>query len=191
MTTDDNTIRAGDYVCCTAEANTSHAGKIGQRYRVVDVRPHGSLDLEPRADEHCTYWTQCDQKRFVKSYRPPCDHDLALAESLEVIRLAACPHLPADPKARKAIPLATGLLDYFPDALAAVAALSQRATDQHHPGEPVHWDRNKSADEADTLMRHFLDRGTIDTDGQRHSTKIAWRALALLQKELEAARAAA
>jgi hypothetical protein len=29
--------------------------------------------------------------------------------------------LPDDPKARKRIPLATGLLDYFPDAMAAVA----------------------------------------------------------------------
>lgn len=109
-------------------------------------------------------------------------------ENLEVVRKAACPHLPADAQARKDIPLATGLLDYFPDALAAVAALSARATAQHHPGQPHHWDRTKSADEADTLMRHFLDRGTLDTDGQRHSTKVAWRALALLQKEIEADR---
>lgn len=110
-------------------------------------------------------------------------------ETLDIIRRASCPHLPAGAAERKAIPLATGLLDYFPDALAAVAALSYAATAQHHPGEPCHWDRTKSADEADTLMRHFLDRGTLDTDGQRHSTKVAWRALALLQKEIEAARA--
>jgi hypothetical protein len=37
------------------------------------------------------------------------------------------------------------------------------------------------------LMRHFLERGTVDDDGIRHSTKVAWRALALLQKELEEA----
>lgn len=89
---------------------------------------------------------------------------------------------------RKSQPLATGCLDYFPDALAAVANCSWVATQQHHPGEPMHWDRTKSTDEANTLLRHFRDRGTIDTDGVRHSAKVAWRALALLQKEIEAAR---
>jgi len=32
-----------------------------------------------------------------------------------------------------------------------------------------------------------MERGTYDTDGIRHSAKLAWRALALLQKELEEA----
>jgi len=31
----------------------------------------------------------------------------------------------------------------------------------------------------------LIDRGKFDTDGQRHSAKLAWRALALLQLELE------
>jgi hypothetical protein len=30
-----------------------------------------------------------------------------------------------------------------------------------------------------------MEAGTIDDDGIRHSTKIAWRALANLEKELE------
>lgn len=90
---------------------------------------------------------------------------------------------------RKAVPLATGCLDYFPDALAAVAALSKTGNDKHNPGQPLHWARSKSGDEADALLRHLLDRGTIDTDGVRHSAKVAWRALALLQKELEEAGA--
>lgn len=94
--------------------------------------------------------------------------------------------LPTDAAARKAVPLATGCLDYFPDALAAVAALSKIGNDQHNPGKPLHWDRNKSTDEADCLIRHFMERGTLDTDGVRHSAKVAWRALALLQKEIEA-----
>lgn len=92
-----------------------------------------------------------------------------------------------DAKARKAIPIATGFIDYFPDAIAAIAELSRIGNDQHNPGAPLHWDRSKSGDESDALMRHFVERGTIDTDGVRHSTKVAWRALALLQKELEAA----
>ena len=93
--------------------------------------------------------------------------------------------LPDDPKARKRIPLATGLVDYFPDALIAVAECSFLGNEQHNPGQPLHWDRSKSSDEADALMRHFLERGKVDVDGIRHSAKVAWRALALLQKEIE------
>lgn len=87
---------------------------------------------------------------------------------------------------RKAMPLATGLLDYFPDALLVVAEVSRIGNEQHHPGAPLHWDKSKSTDEADALLRHLVDRGTIDTDGVRHSGKVAWRALALLQRELDA-----
>lgn len=87
---------------------------------------------------------------------------------------------------RKALPIATGVLDYFPDALLAVAEVSRIGNEQHHPGEPLHWDKSKSTDQADALMRHLLDRGTMDTDGVRHSAKVAWRALALLQTELDA-----
>jgi hypothetical protein len=95
--------------------------------------------------------------------------------------------LPTDPQERKNVPIASGVLDYFPDAIAAVAGLSRAGNEQHNPGKPLHWDRDKSGDEADALMRHFMERGTLDTDGIRHSAKVAWRALALLQKELEAA----
>ena len=94
--------------------------------------------------------------------------------------------LPSDAAKRKAIPLATGCLDYFPKALAAVAECSRVGGEQHHPGEALHWDRSKSGDESDALIRHFMERGTVDTDGIRHSAKTAWRALALLEKELEA-----
>lgn len=89
---------------------------------------------------------------------------------------------------RKLVPIASGFLAYFPDAVRAVARLSQIGNDQHNPGKPLHWDRSKSGDEADALSRHFLERGTRDTDGVRHSAKVAWRALALLQKEIEADR---
>lgn len=94
--------------------------------------------------------------------------------------------LPTEAKARKAIPLATGFADYFPDAMAAVAELSRIGNDQHNPGQPLHWDRSKSTDEADSMLRHFIQRGTMDVDGIRHSAKVAWRAMALLQKEIEA-----
>jgi len=93
--------------------------------------------------------------------------------------------LPETATERKHTPIATGVLDYFPDAIAAIAQLSAIGNEQHNPGAPLHWDRSKSGDESDALMRHFMERGTMDTDKVRHSTKVAWRALALLQKELE------
>ena len=86
---------------------------------------------------------------------------------------------------RKARPVYTGVLRYFPDALMAVAHCSQVGNDQHNPGQPVHWDKSLSSDEADALVRHLLKAGKLDTDGVRHSAKVAWRALALLQRELD------
>jgi hypothetical protein len=95
--------------------------------------------------------------------------------------------LPTDAKERKTLPIATGVLDYFPKALAEVAKVSLAGNNQHHPGSPLHWDKSKSTDEADALVRHLLERGGFDTDGQRHSAKVAWRALAMLERELDAA----
>jgi hypothetical protein len=96
---------------------------------------------------------------------------------------------PDDAKGRKAHPVASGVADYFPDALVAVSHVSYLGNEQHNPGQPLHWARSKSGDEADALMRHFLQRGTLDSDGVRHSAKMVWRALALLQKEIEAEKA--
>ena len=87
---------------------------------------------------------------------------------------------------RKATPIYSGFLNYFPLAIAEVAKCSQIANEQHNPGTAMHWDRSKSGDELDALARHLLDAGTMDDDGIRHSTKVAWRALANLQKEMEA-----
>ena len=95
--------------------------------------------------------------------------------------------LPDDPKERKEYPICTGVLDYFPDALAEVAHVSLIGNRQHNGDAPLHWAKEKSTDEADALLRHLTQRGSIDKDGLRHSAKVAWRALALLQRELEAA----
>lgn len=94
--------------------------------------------------------------------------------------------LPTHSQERKTYPVATGVLDYFSDALVAIAYVSYMGNLQHNPGEPLHWAREKSTDQADTLIRHFLERGTFDSDGLRHTAKMAWRALALLQLEIEA-----
>lgn len=111
--------------------------------------------------------------------------DLLQSQSLFSVPVLGPARLPTDSAERKNIPLASGVLDYFPDALAAVAGISKAGNDQHNPGEPLHWARGKSMDQSDTLIRHFLERGSRDTDGLRHSAKMAWRALALLQLEIE------
>ena len=90
-----------------------------------------------------------------------------------------------DAATRKAHPIVTGVLDYFPDALLDVAHCSKVGNDQHNPGEPLHWTRDKSTDHVDCIGRHLVQRGTKDTDGVRHSAKVAWRALAALQIEIE------
>ena len=93
--------------------------------------------------------------------------------------------LPSDPAERKSMPIYSGVLKYFPDAIALVAACSHVGNEQHHPGTPLHWDKDKSTDEADALVRHLMEAGAFDTDGIRHSAKVAWRALALLQREID------
>jgi hypothetical protein len=92
---------------------------------------------------------------------------------------------PKDAQTRKDLPITTGVLDYFPDALLEVARTSKVGNDQHNPGQPLHWAKEKSTDHADALLRHLIDRGGKDTDGIRHTAKVAWRALALLQEEME------
>ena len=93
--------------------------------------------------------------------------------------------LPGDAEQRKRTPICSGLLDYFPAACAAVSQLSLIGNEQHNPGEPMNWARSKSSDQADTIVRHLMERGTFDDDGVLHSVKVAWRALALAQTELE------
>ncbi len=86
---------------------------------------------------------------------------------------------------RKERPVFTGVIKYFPKALMEIARVSLQGNLQHHPDKPLHWDRSKSNDDFDALARHLIDAGTVDTDGILHTAKVAWRALACLEKELE------
>lgn len=88
----------------------------------------------------------------------------------------------SDSAQRKATPIWSGVLRYFPDALAAVARLSKAGNDKHNPGEPLHWSRGKSNDHGDCLVRHQLTPDEIDPEtGELHAVAVAWRALAQLQ----------
>ena len=95
-----------------------------------------------------------------------------------------------DSASRKATPLHSGVLRYFPLALCAVARLSKAGNDKHNPGEPLHWSRGKSNDHGDCLVRHQLTPEAIDPEtGESHAVAVAWRALAQLEL-LEEARIA-
>lgn len=112
------------------------------------------------------------------------DEALAMDPLPEPDRLL--PSLPDDAQARTEYPMATGLLDYFPNALAEVSKLSYRATAQHHPDAGMHWDRSKSTEHPDKIIRHLADRHTVDDKGNDHWAMVVWRALAGYQEYLEA-----
>jgi hypothetical protein len=84
---------------------------------------------------------------------------------------------PDDSAARKEYPMYSGLLQYFPAALAAVAHHSYKGNQKHNPGQSLHHDRAKSDDEPDALVRHLMEGDYVGC---------AWRALSLLQKHEEA-----
>jgi len=87
---------------------------------------------------------------------------------------------------RKEYPMTSGLIDYFPDALAMVSHISWLGNQKHNPGEEMHWARGKSMNHADCCARHLEQRGARDDEGNSHTAQLVWRALALYQEELEA-----
>jgi hypothetical protein len=94
--------------------------------------------------------------------------------------------LSTDSAERKNTPIFSGVMNYFPLALAYVAKVSKAGNDKHNPGQPLHWARGKSTDHQDCIARHLIDYDGIDPDdGLLHAGKLAWRALALLETELE------
>lgn len=99
----------------------------------------------------------------------------------------ACTKLALRPRnsaERKAEPIHSGVLMYFPDALAAIARWSVIGNAKHNPGEPLHWARGKSMDQMDCVIRHSLTKDALDS-GETEGVPLAWRALAQLQLDEE------
>lgn len=91
---------------------------------------------------------------------------------------------------KKSMPLFSGCLTYFPDALLAIAEHSKKGNEKYNSGERLHWAKDKSKDHADSLARHLVEIGPnwdkLDPElGSLHATALAWRALALLQTVLD------
>lgn len=93
----------------------------------------------------------------------------------------------ADSAGRKQFPLFSGLLAYFPDALADVARISYIGNDKHNPGEPLHWSRPKSNDHMDCAARHLV-QAQWEDDEEDHLGEAIWRLLAEKQMRIEAKR---
>ncbi len=91
--------------------------------------------------------------------------------------------LPTDDEERKQIRIYDGFIKYFPNAIVEVTKVSCEGSDQHHADKPVHWDREKSKEELNSLMRHLLE--AAETDDVKDWARVAWRAMANLQKRAE------
>ncbi len=107
------------------------------------------------------------------------------------------PFMSTDSETRKLMPVASGVLAYFPDALMCVAWISRVGNEKHNAGEPLHWAKEKSSDEPDAEVRHLLDHvrglppdpGLEDLGRVGHLASKAWRALAHLQRACDQVRA--
>lgn len=188
-----------DAVICLPNWEASQGARL--ETMVAAELGHPVFELEPWSNENATHLRSVDPEYImgifmsravpdvddfsirVASMIPPPGGVLEYPVGMESAQVT-------NSDARKGVPLTTGVLDYFPAALAEVAKVSKAGNDKHNPGQPLHHARGKSTDHADALLRHLVDRGKVDEDtGQLHSAEVAWRALALLQQELEDAGA--
>ncbi len=161
-------------------------------YSDYDVTP--AIGRQPNTDpQKSCQPCGCDEGagHLCMQHREDAFKDMLLPQIGDVVK-----YVPAvgsrlfttDAQVRKAHPVFTGVLMYFPDAIAAVAHVSKLGNDQHNPGQPLHWAREKSTDQMDTAARHQMDHGVgniRDTDGSYHLAKAAWRLLAELQLTIE------
>lgn len=115
-----------------------------------------------------THYTPRKERKFFRLFTSK-DED-----ELEVDKIHTT--IPKDPAQRKQCPVYSGVINYFPDAMYSLAKQSWIGNEQHNPGTKLHWDRSKSGDELDALMRHI-----VDGDWEA----VAWRAMANLQKKIE------
>jgi hypothetical protein len=99
--------------------------------------------------------------------------------------------LPTDDKLRKALPIFTFLVEYFPDVIVELTKLCVQGNIQHNPElapTDIKWAREKSTDQLNTAFRHMFDRGRglhFDSDGVRHIIKSVWRNMAQAQLDIE------
>lgn len=179
---DDIFVRSGEVRGFVAEYEGQAVAALELEFRTWNI--YRRIPVAKQGDIDNTGWKAVSAGGYEGLHPEMSVAETTLAVSAGLGRAPAA--LPTDAKARKQIPIYSGFIKYFPLAIAEVARVSQAGNEQHNPGKPLHWDRSKSGDELDALSRHLMQAGTIDSDGQRHTAKLVWRACAALQKELEA-----
>ena len=152
--------------------------KTADRARVLNNSTAEALDEDhPNLAEAVSLAFVWSKSPEGYTYWSDLTHDLIMGEytfTEEESKERESP-LPTDAAERKTYPIFSGCINYFPNAIAAVSHLSYKGSQQHHPDQPLHWDKDKSSDELDALMRHM-----IDGDWEQ----VCWRALANLERKL-------
>ncbi len=165
--------------------------------RAVLVFPNGSNQLvsQPHVSLHNfimpgTGWPQVLRNEFGTVLNRVGDEVAEVVSAAGSSPNKSKPALPTDSAERKRWPLFSGLLRYFPSALAQVCNHSYIGNEKHNPGMPLQHARGKSSDHEDCIMRHLLDASEHPTASPARIDElrgVAWRALALLQEECEKA----
>ncbi len=133
-------------------------------------------------------WKHPTHRRRVEQHKP-----LTVSESQSCSAKSISPNSSVTTSSltmaewRKERPLYEGLFKYFPKSLRAVSHVSWVGNNQHNPGQPLAWLREKSSDHEDCLLRHLLDHieNPVDDDGELHLAKVCWRSFAALETYLE------
>lgn len=148
------------------EDSPAHQLPLGRRYVVQEDDGYGIIKL---AAERGTW--------FHKNFR------LVAEISDAPLPPATRRALPTDSEQRKRYPMFSGLLAYFPAALAEVSNHSYEGNEKHNPGLPLQHARGKSGDHEDCIIRHLVDAKEENRTIELRAA--AWRVLALLQEHLE------
>ena len=150
------------------------------RYVELDHRHIGLLTSEQdkylyAVDERMKEVTQNECDYFFK------DPDALPEETQPEIDVV----FPTSKSTRKAIPIWSGVMKYFPKTIQFLAFLSWAGNEQHNKGQPLHWARGKSMDHMDCFMRHAFNRLEMDYGDpdagdipMPHCVKASWRSLA-------------
>lgn len=134
-------FKVGDRVRYTTEGDNIPFGTLGSVVVPGSVETKVDFDHDGRKD----WIVGTDELELVTAPAPR-----TYVATLE-------PGMPHGALARKATPIATGFLAYFPHSCAEVAKVSYIGNDQHNPGQPLHWARGKSMDQPDAAVRHIMD----------------------------------
>jgi hypothetical protein len=152
----------------------------------MEVITEGNVTISTRPDVRIGDESVEDLLRSRSTLRYKAD-----AIEKEILALVSRIQQLTDSQERKQIPIWSGVVCYFPDVWPAVAGVSFAGNEQHNPGQPLHWAREKSNDHMDCAMRHCFDHqhGPLDSDGEYHLAKAIWRLSAELQLTIEKRRA--